>query len=103
MLRGCASKMLPDYSTSAGTELRFALSCPALLCCAVLTQLSEDALLQLAELGYSHKSSCRALRFSGGDVAAAVDFLTAQEEKKQVCAGPVLTRSLARLALVLTA
>lgn len=46
-------------------------------------QLSEDALLQLAELGYSHKSSCRALRFSGGDVAAAVDFLTAQEEKKR--------------------
>lgn len=51
--------------------------------CALL-QLSEDALLQLAELGYSHKSSSRALRFSGGNVAAAVDFLTAQQEKKQV-------------------
>lgn len=69
----------------------------------MLTQLSEDALLQLAELGYSHKSSCRALRFGGGDVAAAVDFLTAQEEKKRVCPGPVLARSLALLALALIA
>jgi hypothetical protein len=47
-------------------------------------QLSEEALLQLAELGYSSRSSRRALRFSGGDVAAAVDFLTAQAEKEQV-------------------
>lgn len=53
----------------------------------VVLQLSEDALLQLAELGYSSKSSRRALRFSGGDVAAAVDFLTAQAEKKQVRVG----------------
>lgn len=103
MLRGWATDTLPDHSMSAWIELGSALPSPAVLCCAVLTQLSEDALLQLAELGYSHKSSCRALRFSGGDVAAAVDFLTAQEEKKRVCAGPVLTRSLAWLALVLTA
>jgi len=47
-------------------------------------QLSDEALLQLAELGYSHKAASRALRFSGGNVAAAVDFLTAQQEKKQV-------------------
>jgi hypothetical protein len=52
------------------------------LCCAV--QLSEESLLQLAELGYSHKSASRALRFSGGNLQQAVDFLDAQQEKKQV-------------------
>lgn len=55
-----------------------------LLCCAV--QLSEESLLQLAELGYSHKSASRALRFSGGNLQQAVDFLDAQQEKKQVSA-----------------
>lgn len=59
-----------------------------------MLQLSEDALLQLAELGYSSKSSRRALRFSGGDVAAAVDFLTAQAEKKQVWAGALKAAAL---------
>lgn len=48
-------------------------------------QLSEEALLQLAELGYNPKAASRALRFTGGDVAAAVDFLSAQQDKAQVC------------------
>ena len=53
--------------------------------CRMRQQLSEEALLQLAELGYGHKAASRALRFTGGNVAAAVDFLTAQQEKAQVC------------------
>jgi hypothetical protein len=64
-----------------------AVLCCAVLCCAVLccaVQLSEESLLQLAELGYSHKSASRALRFSGGNLQQAVDFLDAQQEKKQV-------------------
>eukprot|EP00775_Hariotina_reticulata_P012251 gene12251-12388_t len=46
-------------------------------------QLSETALLQLAEMGYSQVESARALRFSGGDLAAAVNFLTDQRAKQQ--------------------
>jgi hypothetical protein len=47
-------------------------------------QLSETALLQLAEMGYSQVESARALRFSGGDLAAAVNFLTEQLVKQKV-------------------
>ncbi len=50
-------------------------------------QLSPAALLQLAEMGYSERESSRALRFSGGDLAAAVNFLTEQREKHQVGVG----------------
>eukprot|EP00878_Enallax_costatus_P017080 GHUV01017933.1.p1 GENE.GHUV01017933.1~~GHUV01017933.1.p1 ORF type:complete len:343 (+),score=113.63 GHUV01017933.1:474-1502(+) len=46
-------------------------------------QLSEQALLSLAEMGYSETESSRALRFSGGDLAAAVDFLTEQRHRQQ--------------------
>lgn len=49
-----------------------------------VAQLSEETLLQLAELGYSHRKASRALRFSAGDVTAAVDFLTTQAEKERV-------------------
>jgi len=52
-----------------------------MLCC---WQLSEAALLQLAEMGYSQVESSRALRFSGGDLAAAVNFLTEQQLKQKV-------------------
>lgn len=34
-------------------------------------------------MGYNEKESSRALRFSGGDLAAAVDFLTDQRQRQQ--------------------
>lgn len=34
-------------------------------------------------MGYSAKDSARALRFSGGDLAAAVDFLTEQRQRQR--------------------
>lgn len=50
-------------------------------------QLSPGALLQLAEMGYSQLEATRALRFSGGDLGAAVDFLTEQRAKEKVGRG----------------
>lgn len=47
-------------------------------------QLSPGALLALAEMGYAEQEAQRALRFSGGDLAAAVDFLTEQRQREQV-------------------
>ncbi|WIA39072.1 hypothetical protein OEZ86_005216 [Tetradesmus obliquus] len=46
-------------------------------------QLSPGALLALAEMGYAEQEAQRALRFSGGDLAAAVDFLTEQRQREQ--------------------
>jgi hypothetical protein len=57
---------------------------PAVLCCGCCAQLSPGALLQLAEMGYAEQEAQRALRFSGGDLAAAVDFLTEQRQREQV-------------------
>jgi hypothetical protein len=51
------------------------------VCC---LQLSPATLLQLAEMGYSEREAQRALRFSGSDLAAAVDFLTEQRQQEQV-------------------
>jgi uncharacterized UBP type Zn finger protein len=47
-------------------------------------QLSPAALLQLAEMGFSEREAQRGLRFSGSDLAAAVDFLTEQRQREQV-------------------
>uniref|UniRef100_A0A383VMY7 UBA domain-containing protein n=1 Tax=Tetradesmus obliquus TaxID=3088 RepID=A0A383VMY7_TETOB len=58
-----------------------ALSCVALSC--VRMQLSPGALLALAEMGYAEQEAQRALRFSGDDLAAAVDFLTEQRQRDQ--------------------
>uniref|UniRef100_A0A383VM59 UBA domain-containing protein n=1 Tax=Tetradesmus obliquus TaxID=3088 RepID=A0A383VM59_TETOB len=46
-------------------------------------QLSPGALLALAEMGYAEQEAQRALRFSGDDLAAAVDFLTEQRQRDQ--------------------
>ncbi|KAG2494871.1 hypothetical protein HYH03_007110 [Edaphochlamys debaryana] len=44
-------------------------------------QVSDQALAMLQGMGYGLKESCRGLRFSGGDVSAAVDFI--EEQRRQ--------------------
>jgi cysteine sulfinate desulfinase/cysteine desulfurase-like protein len=71
-----------DVLGSAVTNKFRALLC--CVCCSGCLQLSPAALLQLAEMGYSEREAQRALRFSGSDLAAAVDFLTEQRQREQV-------------------
>ncbi|PNW85783.1 hypothetical protein CHLRE_03g205650v5 [Chlamydomonas reinhardtii] len=46
-------------------------------------QVADGALAMLQGMGYDMKESRRGLRFSGGDVAAAVDFIQEQRAKQQ--------------------
>ena len=48
------------------------------------SQVSDDSLLLLQEMGYSDKEAIRALRFTSSDITGAVTFLTEQREKQKV-------------------
>eukprot|EP00271_Cylindrocystis_brebissonii_P004749 TRINITY_DN16587_c0_g2_i1.p1 TRINITY_DN16587_c0_g2~~TRINITY_DN16587_c0_g2_i1.p1 ORF type:complete len:672 (+),score=157.26 TRINITY_DN16587_c0_g2_i1:198-2213(+) len=45
-------------------------------------QVSDDAVVQLAGMGFSAKDATRALRVSGQDIGSAVDFLMEQKQKR---------------------
>ena len=47
-------------------------------------QVSDEQLALLQEMGHGMSESKRALRFSGGDIAAALDFIETQQKQNKV-------------------
>ena len=49
-----------------------------------VVQVSDEQLALLQEMGHGMSESKRALRFSGGDIAAALDFIETQQKQNKV-------------------
>ena len=51
----------------------------------LLPQVSDEQLAQLQDMGYSLQESKRGLRFSGGNLTAALELIHSQRKKEEVC------------------
>jgi hypothetical protein len=73
------NRLLPFSKACGSTTL---IPCPPSPC--GRRQVSPEALASLQAMGYKRQEAARALRFCGGDVAAAVNFIGQQRVKQQV-------------------
>lgn len=78
---------VPGAATPFDAEHRHCLPCPLPVAWSP-AQVPDEALAQLQEVvGASLRQARRALRFCGGDVEAAVEFVVQQRQRREVCVG----------------